>query len=769
MERPPDLRPVPPLGSRNDDFEFDLTLRGAPDQGSAPGGAAGRDDGLLYEPPESRCNPGETYAAPDLAVPPAQRRWDRSRRSWLLLLLLPMGAALGYWLKPLPPLLGVTVPALSFDAVRLGAVETRSIEVENRGGRQLAIGSARVERSGQAEGSPEFTITQDACAAQVLKTSDRCTVTVAFSPQERGMRRATVWVGGDAPNGPIAVSLVGQGIAPQVALEPASLTFAGLPIGASGGVQGLRVRNDGTSPLAVTAVELEGLEVADFRLADDRCSGQTLKRGDHCRVQIAFSPRAEGERRASLWVRSDAPDGALSVAVVGRGLAQEPLLSVDVTSLDLGAVAVGAATDASVVALINDGSGPLSVSAVTLGETVGDFGVFTIEAETCMAEPIEPGDRCAVSVVYAAARAGAIGTSVVIEHSADQVPMTIPVRALGLAPGLRMVPLRLAFDEVPLAQLSAKQQVTFENTGMAPLQLSTLRLDGADAASFMLDAGTCAKATLAPGDRCLASLRMRPRREGNQRAELVVRHNAAGGEERIPVTGEGLAPRLELDTARLDYGGLTIGSRRDLSVTLTNDGRAPLRLAQVSLGGADRAAFGLVANRCANATLAPGNRCTVAIRFEPATEGALRGELVVKARDIDTRRTVPLTGIGLPRPVPKVRVEPGGFDFGPYDVGRRSEIATVTVQNVGTGPLTVGDFRVAGQDAVSFEVVIGSCERGGVVAAGGSCTVGVRYVPARVGPTDAQLVIRHNAGSGRDEATLRGEGLNPMPPPGPGP
>ena len=116
-----------------------------------------------------------------------------------------------------------------------------------------------------------------------------------------------------------------------------------------------------------------------------------------------------------------------------------------------------------------------------------------------------------------------------------------------------------------------------------------------------------------------------------------------------------------------------------------------------------------------------------------------------------------------PPPIPKLVLEESTLDFGPQPVGHRSTIQTVNIRAGGTGNLELREFTLEGTNASDFHIVPATCHAGPSLQPGSSCAVGLRFLPQGPGPRSARLVLRHNAGSGRDAIELRGEGLGGPP------
>jgi hypothetical protein len=72
--------------------------------------------------------------------------------------------------------------------------------------------------------------------------------------------------------------------------------------------------------------------------------------------------------------------------------------------------------------------------------------------------------------------------------------------------------------------------------------------------------------------------------------------------------------------------------------------------------------------------------------------------------------------------------------------------ATITVRNTGSGPLKLSAAptitKTAGAAASQFAITGGTCASAVVVAAGGTCTISIRYTPANAVISTAHVTLR---------------------------
>lgn len=137
------------------------------------------------------------------------------------------------------------------------------------------------------------------------------------------------------------------------------------------------------------------------------------------------------------------------------------------------------------------------------------------------------------------------------------------------APQVETWPPRLDFGPQRVGQ-SSSRQLLLRNRGTLPVELvaapdSALRL--AQSASLRL----------APGETRALDLAYIPGGRGRQADTLRWQSPAGTALLQVPLTGQGLAPDLRLNTSSLDFGAVVVGGEARQVLTLGNQGSAPLQ------------------------------------------------------------------------------------------------------------------------------------------------------------------------------------------------
>ena len=236
---------------------------------------------------------------------------------------------------------------------------------------------------------------------------------------------------------------------------------------------------------------------------------------------------------------------------------------------------------------------------------------------------------------------------------------------------------------------------------------------------------------------------------GPQLADLAAYIGNPGG-----VTG---SPTATLAPVALNFPSTTMGSSAPSQQFLINNtGTAALNVSEVSSNNPE---FSLVSS-CGS--IAAGDGCNVSVGFTPAAAGNRSGTITVSHNATGGSSTVALTGTGALAAQPGIQLAPSSLDFGSVIVGSFSGGLTVGVNSVGTAPLVI---TAISDGRPNFVVLGGTCVVGTPVAAGGSCTIVLRFAPVSEGVQSRTINISHNANATPVAVNLMGIGTSMGTPP----
>ncbi len=193
----------------------------------------------------------------------------------------------------------------------------------------------------------------------------------------------------------------------------------------------------------------------------------------------------------------------------------EPLAAISYVSFAFGNQRVGTASSSQAVAISNVGTAPLSITNVALSGT--NAASFTI-SNSCGAT-LAANSHCTVVITFSPTATGAMTATLVFQTNLTSNP-SVALSGSGTASVASVNSTGLTFPNQIVTTVSAPQTVNISNTGTAPLNISSLSIAGASAATFN-QSNTCV-APIAPGGSCSVSITFGPTTAGTQLASLSI-------------------------------------------------------------------------------------------------------------------------------------------------------------------------------------------------------------------------------------------------------
>lgn len=200
-------------------------------------------------------------------------------------------------------------------------------------------------------------------------------------------------------------------------------------------------------------------------------------------------------------------------------------------------------------------------------------------------------------------------------------------------------------------------------------------------------------------------------------------------------TGVG-APDISVSPAAVDFGEVQWGDSASVVVSIANDGTAALSLSDLALDGGSAE---ITWTALTSPVVPAGAIVETVLTWAPTSGIPLEEALLVDSDDPDEPRVeVPLTGS---LPYGEIYVQPTSYDYGTLEVGT-SATTTVTVSNIGAGPLTIDEWSYIGNDADL--AVVDAAELATlplVLEPGASTEMSFSYTPSGAGGDEAALDI----------------------------
>lgn len=223
---------------------------------------------------------------------------------------------------------------------------------------------------------------------------------------------------------------------------------------------------------------------------------------------------------------------------------------------------------------------------------------------------------------------------------------------------------------------------------------------------------------------------------------------------------------LQVSPRGVGFGNVGVGSTMLEPITISNRGRRPLEITEMTLSNTD--AFSLfvqgVPDACGTSTptIPSGGGCAVQIRFAPSMEREFSASLRIKSTDPPLSKSVSLWGTAMDLGEPNIWVRPTHIDFGEVPREGLAGMQWLFVRNVGTATLHAKVLLAEGFDFSVGPAGLYPCSSmRPTLDPGDGCSLGVSFKPVRLGPSDGALLVKSDdPDEGEVWVTLLGTGTD---------
>ena len=201
----------------------------------------------------------------------------------------------------------VAVPStVSFGSVVIGATNTQTVQIQNRGASSSSIIRATVTGAGF-----HFTnlSTPDTLVANGKKTFD-----IEFAPTASGSTSGALVLEMTGSAATIRIPLSGTGVSNvrTISVSPSTLSFGNEELGGHETLT-VTIKNTGNSNVTVSSISESNSQLG----TSGGVSGATLSAGQSATLNVTYSPTAAGAFRGQVTVNSNATDTPLTITATG--------------------------------------------------------------------------------------------------------------------------------------------------------------------------------------------------------------------------------------------------------------------------------------------------------------------------------------------------------------------------------------------------------------------------------------------------------------------
>lgn len=623
-------------------------------------------------------------------------------------------------------------------------------------------GNATVTFSASPATSGDFAVQYNGCGS-TLSAQSSCYVNVTFTPTAMGARAGTLTVSDDANGSPQTVQLSGNGIAATktYSISATSVAFSDTPIGQTNNTsQYIYFYNTGSAPITLSGTTLSNS--TDFSLLYNTCTSYALTPNNYCAIYVAFQPTGgtAGARSGSVTIANDAPAGPAVVTLGGNALTDIQTAQLSASALTFPDQAVGTtSTTSQYVYLYNSGNVPLTVGKLSLS---GDFSLLY---DYCSGNTVYPRSYCYFYVQFTPTASGARSGSVTVPDNSSTSPHTLALSGNGLtpAPRLSITPGNLAFPATATGGAGTTYQVIVQNVGNAPVQINSTAITGAD---FKETYSSCENNRLPVNSACYVNVQVVPTVTGPLTGTLTINDSAAGNPHTVALSGTGSDPNtaFQLSQNAVTFGNQPLGTTSAAAIVyLVNQGNTAVGITGATVSGPFTVS-GCVPAPGNTYNIYPPSSCAMSINFAPPANGAAgpySGSVSIADNAPGNPHVISLSGTAV-NPYPIASVNPSSLNFGNQTVSVQSSALNFQLQNTGSAPMTISSIASTTSD---YLVTGNGCPMSpSTLAAGGSCTVSVAFIPQGSGARPASSIqIADDAAGSPQAVSLTGTGVAAAP------
>lgn len=186
---------------------------------------------------------------------------------------------------------------------------------------------------------------------------------------------------------------------------------------------------------------------------------------------------------------------------------------------------------------------------------------------------------------------------------------------------------------------SRTNNVYIYNRGNKAMTVNSLTLSGS--AEFSLVSPPTTPFTVTPGNFRKINVKYAPINEGLDTGNLQISTDV--GNSTVTLSGTGYKePDIEFSTPTLNFGSISAGTTKNMTITVFNKGNALLRITDIDIDPP----FSIVSPTTLPITISPGSSTNIQVRFAPTTTGTFWRQMIIYSNDPDeSAASITLTGI----------------------------------------------------------------------------------------------------------------------------
>ncbi len=402
-----------------------------------------------------------------------------------------------------------------FGTVEVEQSASYSFEVTNKGEADLEIDEFVIKGTDAADFSTS-------AVPKVIRKGEAYSFEITFAPLTEGNKEAILEITTNIGKKEVTVTGVAEPKPlPTVDLNVTTLSFGDVEINQADDAT-FTITNSGDADLEITAFEVKGTNASEFTTA---ATAETLAVGGTKTVSVTFAPTTEGNKTASLEITTNV--GVKIITLDGKGTAvAEPVMTFSESPIAFGNVEVGQELSKTIT-VSNTGNADLEITNVNIigGSKASYFSV--VGGTSSLIGTIAPGDTHTFEVKFRPSSQGFASASIRLYNNSSENEVYLPMNGTGTPPAQPAIAFSetgLSFGDVTVGNSSNDLTFAIQNNGQGNLEVSNIRMSGANANDFTL-VNVSSPQTIAPNSFYEVTARFTPQSEGQKNAMIVVESN----------------------------------------------------------------------------------------------------------------------------------------------------------------------------------------------------------------------------------------------------
>lgn len=314
----------------------------------------------------------------------------------------------------------------------------------------------------------------------------------------------------------------------------------------------------------------------------------------------------------------------------------------------------GSVTSSTATLTVNAGMVAPSIATQPVSQTVtaGQTATFTVAANGT-APMTYQWQKSGVSIAGATASSYTTPATttadsgstfaVVVSNAAGSVTSNAATLTVNTAPtpAIQLSSTSLTFSSEVVGSPTS-QVLIITNTGTATLSISQINVTGA---GFSVS-GFSLPSSVSAGQKETVTVTFNPASAGTASGSISIVSNAPTSPSSVSLSGSAVAATytLGISPTSLSFGNVTVGTSSPAeTVTVTNTGNSSVTISSITQSGAGY----LLSGGATPVTLAPSQKLTLSVTFDPTAAGSLNGSVSIASNASGSPAVINLSGTGV--------------------------------------------------------------------------------------------------------------------------